>query len=342
MIKFNMKPLVIALGLGVISLSASAHLASTRTVLNSTDSAVVTVNFAQPVSGDLYLATNVNGALVFFADQGKALTNKVLPFKSNGVFEGSLKVLDVSALGIPPNQYPLYEVVTAPGADPLNFNNWIGGLGGLHKLNFTIGLPVAVSNDRNGDGFSDDDNDHDGYRDGVIDTCKAVARDGKDDHNDGSSRDDDNESNDGSRRDDDHGSSSSSSSSSSSNCTPAPTTSPLPTTTPVPTISPLPTMVPVPVIPPLPTMAPVPTLPPVPTVLPVVNTANGQALYKSLTCSTGGCHTANPAANKNKLLSGKSLASLRSAIAKNPGEMGFLSSTSDADLQAVADYLKTF
>ena len=181
MIKFNMKPLVIALGLGVISLSASAHLASTRTVLNSTDSAVVTVNFAQPVSGDLYLATNVNGALVFFADQGKALTNKVLPFKSNGVFEGSLKVLDVSALGIPPNQYPLYEVVTAPGADPLNFNNWIGGLGGLHKLNFTIGLPVAVSNDRNGDGFSDDDNDHDGYRDGVIDTCKAVARDGKDD-----------------------------------------------------------------------------------------------------------------------------------------------------------------
>jgi hypothetical protein len=80
----------------------------------------------------------------------------------------------------------------------------------------------------------------------------------------------------------------------------------------------------------------------------VVNTANGQALYKSLGCAGGGCHSANPAANKNKLLSGKSLPSLKAAISKNPGDMGFLADpadpqfASDANLQAIADYLKTF
>lgn len=73
------------------------------------------------------------------------------------------------------------------------------------------------------------------------------------------------------------------------------------------------------------------------------STFDGKASYKSLTCSSSSCHSIDPAANKNNVLRGTNLAAIRFSInTKNSGDMGFLSSTSDAELQAVADYLKTF
>jgi hypothetical protein len=81
---------------------------------------------------------------------------------------------------------------------------------------------------------------------------------------------------------------------------------------------------------------------------PVTDTTAGKAKYKELGCAAGGCHTANPTANKNKILNGKSLAALKAAILKRPGDMGYLADptdlqfASDTNLQAIADYLKTF
>lgn len=324
MIKFTVKPLLIAVGLSLASLSASAHLVSNRTVLNNTDKASITVKFEQPVSGDLYVATMVDGKLLFFTDKG-TLTADILPFKINGDFKADLNILNVSALGIPPNHYPLYEVVTVTGKDPLNFTNWVGGLAGLQRLNFNIGMPFSSHNDHDNDGFSDDDADHDGYRDGdhdfdgVNDDCQAPrGRDGKNEHD----KDDD----------DSHKNNNLSCSPTTTTSTPAPAPAVVPTTTPVPTTTIVPTTTPAPTT--TPTVTPTPA--------PVVDTTKGLALYKSMGCAGGGCHTANPAANKNKVLNGKSLASIRSAIASVPNDMGFLSSESDADLQAVADYLKTF
>jgi hypothetical protein len=75
---------------------------------------------------------------------------------------------------------------------------------------------------------------------------------------------------------------------------------------------------------------------------PAVDTvATGKALYKSLTCSTSTCHGSNPLANKNRVLLATSLSALKLAIRKNPSDMSYLSSTSDADLQAVADYINS-
>lgn len=178
MFNFTIKPLLIALGLGMVSVTANAHFVASRTVLNNNDSAVIGVKFDQSVNGDLYLAAMVDNKLVFFVNKGTSLTNEALPFQKNGSFSGEVKMLDVSAMGIPANRYPLYQVVTMPNSDPLNVNNWIGG---LNKANISIGLTVAETNDNDGDGFADDDSDHDGYRDrdlnfdGVVDACEAAG-----------------------------------------------------------------------------------------------------------------------------------------------------------------------
>jgi hypothetical protein len=73
-----------------------------------------------------------------------------------------------------------------------------------------------------------------------------------------------------------------------------------------------------------------------------VSTKSGEDLYHSLTCSDGGCHTANPKKNINKILNGKSLAAIRLSIKKNPITMGRFNGVSDEDLQAIADYLQMF
>lgn len=71
---------------------------------------------------------------------------------------------------------------------------------------------------------------------------------------------------------------------------------------------------------------------------------NGAELYKELTCASSSCHGSDPSDSRTNrgVLKGTTLANLKAAIKKSPVEMGFLSTTSDAKLQAVADYLRTF
>lgn len=97
-----------------------------------------------------------------------------------------------------------------------------------------------------------------------------------------------------------------------------------------------------------PTPTPTAIVQPTPTPSITTNTATGQALYKSKGCSAGGCHKADPAANINRVLTGNSVDALKNAIRKNPSDMGFLADTSDpqfasdTELQAIADYLRSF
>ncbi|WP_221898652.1 hypothetical protein [Bathymodiolus japonicus methanotrophic gill symbiont] len=78
-------------------------------------------------------------------------------------YQGDLSLFDFSIDGVASGNYPIYQVVTQPGTDPLDFRNWIGGLAGLSVINFSIGLPVEVTKDYNHDGFSDDDFNKDGF-----------------------------------------------------------------------------------------------------------------------------------------------------------------------------------
>jgi hypothetical protein len=95
-----------------------------------------------------------------------------------------------------------------------------------------------------------------------------------------------------------------------------------------PTASPPPPVTPPPVAPP-PTTPPPPTAPPTPTL-------DGAALYAS-NCSA--CHGAINAI-RSMPVSNRTAADFRRAITANRGGMGFLSSLSDAQLQAIADAIR--
>jgi len=169
--KFKFKPLVLAIGLSVITNMVQAELKTNRAVINNngTDRVHATANFVTPVTGDLYIAVEYNGQLIFITDEGKKFSDDVLPFSEKQVHEGVVELIDYSAAGIPAGRYRLYQVVAGSGLDPLNFNNWIGGLGGLNSINFNIGLPAEVTQDLDNDGFSDDDLNEDGFHDDDLD-----------------------------------------------------------------------------------------------------------------------------------------------------------------------------
>jgi hypothetical protein len=71
----------------------------------------------------LYIATEVNGELLFLVDEGNLFTTAIVPYCSNSHFSEDIDALNISGLGIAAGRYPLYQVVTQPGSDPLNFLN---------------------------------------------------------------------------------------------------------------------------------------------------------------------------------------------------------------------------
>jgi hypothetical protein len=181
--KINLLPFAIATALMSLSPNVFADLSTNRPVVSNDGNERVTakVKFQTPVNGDLYIATRVNGELLFLADEGTLFTTAIVPYRANSHFSGDFDALDISGQGINPGRYPLYQVVTQPGSDPLNFMNWIGGLGGLSTINFNIGLPVNLSGDFDKNGFSDDDHNHDGFHDD--DNNRDGLHDDDNDHN---------------------------------------------------------------------------------------------------------------------------------------------------------------
>ncbi len=162
----KIKALFFLIILSLVSTDTLADLKTDRSVNRNdgTHRIVATARFLEPVTGDLYIATQVNGELRFIIEGG-AFSLEPVPFRPNDVFSEDIPVLDLSGQGIPPGRYPLFKVVTQPGTDPLDFRNWVGGLNGLSRINFIIGLPVNESLDHDDDGFPDDDLNRDGYHD---------------------------------------------------------------------------------------------------------------------------------------------------------------------------------
>ena len=122
------------------------------------------LTFEQSETGDLYLATMIDGKLYFILNDG-TLSETPAPFLSNQSYQGGIDLPQFDTTGIAAGQYPLYQVITFPGTDVLNFSNWVGGIGSLNVINFSVGLPTEISKDFDDDGWSDDDLDHDGYHD---------------------------------------------------------------------------------------------------------------------------------------------------------------------------------
>lgn len=285
----NPKPLLFAIGVSCFYSNAWALLKTDKSVINQdTGSATISVSFTTPVIGDLYLATQFNGQLYFFADLGTNFTQEPLAYAKKTLFSGNRVVLHIASEGVPPAIYPLYQVVTFSGKSPLDFNNWIGGLGGLSELKLSINLPNNFS--------------------------PFVP------------------------------------------FTPANTPTPVPTpaASPSPTPAPAPTPEPTPTTPVVLSVADGCTIPktnllwlaketqpevctPAPT--PAAPALDGKPLYQQY-CES--CHGSNPKQNTNNLLKGRDVKEIQEAISENKGNMGILHKLSDAILDAIATFLRTF
>ena len=53
-------------------------------------------------------------------------------------------------------RYQLYLVMVNSGSDVYDVNNWIGGLSGLQKINFSLGGAEISDLDGNADGWFDE------------------------------------------------------------------------------------------------------------------------------------------------------------------------------------------
>ncbi len=168
MISLRLKTLVQAICLSVAATQASAALYTPKAVVRndqSGDKINAVVQFPDPVSGDLYLATIFNHKFYFFSNNGQHFSTEVLPFLENQDFSADLTVLNMNAKGILSGIYPLYQVTTYPGTDPFDFTNWIGGPSSPSVIDFNIGMPVAINGDFDNDGFPDDDANHYDFHD---------------------------------------------------------------------------------------------------------------------------------------------------------------------------------
>ncbi len=102
----------------VLSL-AQAELQTDKAIINdATQRISAFANFTTPVHGDLYLATQINNTLLFFSGNGD-VSAEIIPFSQEKEYSGRLPLFDFSAKGITAGRYPLYQVVTHPGTDPM-------------------------------------------------------------------------------------------------------------------------------------------------------------------------------------------------------------------------------
>jgi hypothetical protein len=139
-------------------------------------------------------ATIINQQLRFITPTG--LTSNPVPFTANSTFNGEYNLFSHKLLGVTQGIFPIYQVLTIPGGDPLNVNNWIGGFAGLNIVNLSLCQSREIHGDNDDNGFADDDQDRDGFhdddkdRDGYHDDDND--RDGHhDDDRNGNDRDDD-------------------------------------------------------------------------------------------------------------------------------------------------------
>ncbi|MEX0618493.1 MAG: hypothetical protein WDZ76_05995 [Pseudohongiellaceae bacterium] len=128
-----------------------------------------------PRGADLIADGEADAVVVFFEPDTDTAT--VLPVSSDASEDEkvlfSLDAVDISAL--PAGTYQLGLILTVPGGDPLNINDWYNGLLGMIDV---VGVTISdealeadedgdgmVDNDEDGDGFSDEDSDDDSVGD---------------------------------------------------------------------------------------------------------------------------------------------------------------------------------
>ncbi len=159
---FNLQWLMFVLACAVALPSLAGDLRAPKTVLrHSVERVVLRVHFSAPTTGDLYLALQVDGELVFIT-QDNDISYDSTPFRAKQTYSGEYLLLDIPTEVIAPGQYLVYQLTTRSRGNPYRPADWLGG---INSIRLSIGENAAISGDWNGDGFADDDLNHDGFHD---------------------------------------------------------------------------------------------------------------------------------------------------------------------------------
>ncbi len=315
--------------------SADVEIVTDRAVVGENDTLEARLRFPVADQGDLYVAARIGGKLRFYGEDGKFHSDPV-PYKQDGTFDQEETIFRFPGMMVPAGRYILYAAITDAGADVYDTSRWHGPLA---RQLFIANEPDQMSGDHDGDGWPDDDSNHDGFsdmdhnydgwrdddenRNGIPDqdedgdgqsgTDSQDGSGGQDDggkSNDdsGSSNDDSGNSNDDSGNShDDSGNSHDDSGNSNDDSGNSNDDSGNSNDDNGSTGS-------------------------------AGDPAQGEALYAQ-NCS--GCHGSDPAGNRNGIREGRNAGEIHEAIAKNKGGMGYLADQLSAgDIDAIAAYIR--
>jgi hypothetical protein len=124
---------------------------------------------------------SAEGHVVIYIPEGQAISVP-LPAQTADTPVSVVDLTDLDTSVLTPGDYQLALVLTVPGGNPLDVNNWYNGFRGLlsiERVRFSAG---ATSSDADGDGEFDDDTDNDGFvEDEPLESTDSTTEESDDD-----------------------------------------------------------------------------------------------------------------------------------------------------------------
>lgn len=130
----------------LFSISGYAELLADKDTLDGEETATISIDFEEPVEGDLYVATFIDGTYWFLNNDetGNFYKEQVMPVFENKQFLDELEIVTINAQDIPQGTYTLFQIIAKPGSDPFNSDNWLPTKDSLNVKVFTINLTIDI------------------------------------------------------------------------------------------------------------------------------------------------------------------------------------------------------
>jgi hypothetical protein len=169
----------ICLGLSSPAFSA---LVAERTTLSGGDRLYIVSSRAVDRNVDVHVGfLKGQGTPIFDSD---AFGNPLPAYEDVSLAEPLILANFTVPFGLEPGLYVFYEVLTKPGGDPNNVQDWAFGLSSLSQLALYLDVASELSGDFDDDGSPDDDANGDGFRDddrnldGLVETIDLTGASG--------------------------------------------------------------------------------------------------------------------------------------------------------------------
>lgn len=203
------KKTTLAIAAAIVSLNANAKLVMNQAYVETGQQFTLQAAHNLNKQGDIYVGILRPGNTIADALPRNAQGN-VTPKLANVNLNHARYIYKLTIPAtLPPGGYNIFEIVTVPGGDPLNVDDWVNGFDSVDIVRGYVNNPNSVVFDTDDDGFADDDSDRDGFHDDDFDHDGHHDDDSDHDgyHDDDSDHDgyhDDDQNHDGHHDDDNH------------------------------------------------------------------------------------------------------------------------------------------